>query len=42
MIVAKTDMEKIPDNCWECDYTHDASNGLTVCSMLKEPIPYGC
>lgn len=38
MLVAKTDMTKIPDNCWKCDLIHDDSNGCTVCSVLHESL----
>lgn len=31
-------MDKIPNECWKCDYTHEDSNGATVCSMTGETL----
>lgn len=38
MILAKTEMEEIPVNCWNCDLIYSDSNGATRCCMTHESL----
>lgn len=44
MIVAKTNMKKIPDKCVKCKFSKIEHawglNSYRVCSLLDRPVPY--